>query len=70
MEGRSQRAGRPLRVHLPVAPLCDSALMMNLISGDFEVCETFRITIEHDEPVCAVCGHLVDDHEPALRKAS
>jgi hypothetical protein len=29
---------------------------------DFEVCEAFRVAIEHDEPVCASCGHLADDH--------
>jgi hypothetical protein len=29
----------------------------------FEVCETFRAPLEHDEPVCAACGHLADDHE-------
>jgi hypothetical protein len=30
----------------------------------FQVCEAFRAPLEHDEPVCAGCGHLVDDHEP------
>jgi hypothetical protein len=29
----------------------------------FEVCEAFRAPVEHDEPVCAGCGHLADDHE-------
>jgi hypothetical protein len=29
---------------------------------DFEACEAFRVAIEHDEPVCASCGHLADDH--------
>ena len=39
--------------------------MMNLLnqSVDFEVCEAFRGSIEHDEPICAECGHLADDHE-------
>ena len=36
--------------------------MTNLMSVDFEVCEAFRSAIEHDEPVCASCGHLADDH--------
>jgi hypothetical protein len=31
----------------------------------FEVCEAYRVAIEHDEPVCASCGHLADDHERA-----
>jgi hypothetical protein len=30
----------------------------------FEVCEAFRAPVDHDEPVCAGCGHLADDHEP------
>jgi hypothetical protein len=29
----------------------------------FEPCEAFRAPVEHDEPVCAGCGHLADDHE-------
>jgi hypothetical protein len=29
----------------------------------FEVCEAFRAPLDHDEPVCAGCGHLADDHE-------
>lgn len=43
--------------------------MMNLMSESqlpsvtFEVCEAFRSSIEHDEPVCAACGHLAQDHE-------
>ena len=37
--------------------------MLNLMSVDFEVCEAFRSAIEHDEPVCASCGHLAEDHE-------
>ena len=36
--------------------------MTNLMSVDFEVCEAFRSAIEHDEPVCASCRHLADDH--------
>jgi hypothetical protein len=32
---------------------------------DFEVCEAFRVAIEHDEPICASCGHLADDHDAA-----
>ena len=39
--------------------------MMNLMNVAFEVCETFRTAIEHDEPVCASCGHLADDHAAA-----
>jgi hypothetical protein len=41
--------------------------MMNLTfdSVAFEVCEAFRAAIEHDEPVCASCGHLADDHPRA-----
>ena len=31
----------------------------------FEVCEAYRVAFEHDEPVCASCGHLADDHERA-----
>jgi hypothetical protein len=31
----------------------------------FEVCEAFRAPVEHDEPICAGCGHLADDHERA-----
>jgi hypothetical protein len=30
---------------------------------DFEACESFRSAIDHDEPECAYCGHLADDHE-------
>jgi hypothetical protein len=29
----------------------------------FEVCEAYRGALEHDEPVCASCGHLADDHD-------
>jgi hypothetical protein len=32
-------------------------------SVSFEVCEAFRAPLEHDEPVCAGCGHLADDHD-------
>jgi hypothetical protein len=32
---------------------------------DFEVCEAFRVALEHDEPMCASCGHLADDHDEA-----
>ena len=32
---------------------------------DFEACEAFRTAIDHDEPECAVCGHLADDHASA-----
>ena len=41
--------------------------MMNLtFEGlSFEVCEAYRVALEHDEPVCASCGHLADDHERA-----
>ncbi len=38
--------------------------MTNLMSVDFEVCEAFRSAIGNDEPFCAACGHLADDHEP------
>jgi hypothetical protein len=31
----------------------------------FEVCDAYRVAFEHDEPVCASCGHLVDDHGSA-----
>ena len=31
----------------------------------FEVCEAYRVNFDHDEPVCASCGHLADDHERA-----
>jgi hypothetical protein len=51
--------------------------MMNLLSNPvttgleivadlgvaFEVCEAFRTPIGNDEPFCASCGHLADDHE-------
>jgi hypothetical protein len=30
---------------------------------DFEACESFRSAIGNDEPECAYCGHLADDHE-------
>ena len=40
--------------------------MTNVISGDYEVCVSFRAAIEHDEPVCAGCGHLADDHDAVL----
>jgi hypothetical protein len=36
--------------------------MKDLVAGDFEACEAFRVAIDHDEPVCASCGHLADDH--------
>jgi len=41
--------------------------MTNLMSNQvaFEVCEGFRSSLEHDEPVCAACGHLADDHAPS-----
>jgi hypothetical protein len=29
----------------------------------FQPCEAFRAPLEHDEPVCAGCGHLAEDHE-------
>jgi hypothetical protein len=32
---------------------------------DFEACEAFRTTIDHDGPECAHCGHLAEDHAPA-----
>src|SRR5258706_3376194 len=50
-----------------VTPCCDTAAMTNLISSQvaFEVCEAFRTALEHDEPVCASCGHLADDHAPS-----
>jgi hypothetical protein len=38
--------------------------MMHL-TGGFEPCPSYRPPIEHDEPVCASCGHLADDHESA-----
>lgn len=39
--------------------------MMNLMFEGlaFEVCEAYRAALEHDEPVCASCGHLADDHD-------
>jgi len=37
--------------------------MSNLAAGNFEVCDAFRAAIEHDEPLCAACGHLADDHD-------
>jgi hypothetical protein len=37
---------------------------MTQLLGDFEACTAYRAPIEHDEPVCAACGHLADDHEP------
>jgi hypothetical protein len=63
-------------IPFPVTPSCDTAPMTNLTSERpqgaassrsddrvaFEVCEAFRAAIEHDEPVCASCGHLADDH--------
>jgi hypothetical protein len=51
--------------------------MLNLMSEGlmsegvaFEVCEAFRPAIEHDEPVCASCGHLADDHGQPRRGAA
>ena len=55
--------------------------MMNLVSEpvthrvvglsvDFELCEAFRAPIEHDEPICASCGHLADDHEQMASDAA
>jgi hypothetical protein len=38
-------------------------LMFEALS--FEVCEAYRVALEHDEPMCASCGHLADDHERA-----
>jgi hypothetical protein len=32
------------------------------MAGAFEPCPAYRAPIEHDEPVCADCGHLADDH--------
>jgi hypothetical protein len=29
----------------------------------FEACEAFRVPVDHDEPVCAGCGHLAEDHD-------
>jgi hypothetical protein len=43
--------------------------MKDLVVGDFEPCEAFRVAIEHDEPVCASCGHLADDHERTVGDA-
>jgi hypothetical protein len=55
--------------------------MMNLVSEpvaqsvvahsvDFELCEAFRAPIEHDEPICASCGHLADDHDQMASDAA
>ncbi|HEX4491584.1 MAG TPA: hypothetical protein VH914_10295 [Acidimicrobiia bacterium] len=35
---------------------------MTHLAGGFEPCPSYRAPIEHDEPVCAGCGHLADDH--------
>ncbi|MDQ1468047.1 MAG: hypothetical protein QOH10_2462, partial [Actinomycetota bacterium] len=37
---------------------------------DFELCEAFRAPIEHDEPICASCGHLADDHDQMASHAA
>jgi hypothetical protein len=52
-------------IPLTVTPPWHTALMMNLLSESvsFEVCESFRAAIDNDEPVCAGCGHLAQDHE-------
>lgn len=42
-----------------------SDLATILATGDFEACGAYRAPLEHDEPVCATCGHLADDHEGA-----
>jgi hypothetical protein len=39
--------------------------MVDLVTGNFEACDAFRAPVEHDEPVCAACGHLADDHVTA-----
>jgi hypothetical protein len=31
----------------------------------FEPCEAYRAPLDHDEPLCASCGHLADDHDRA-----
>jgi hypothetical protein len=30
---------------------------------DYEACEAYRVALDHDEPLCASCGHLADDHD-------
>ena len=44
---------------MAVTPHCHTRRM------DFEACESFRSAIHHDEPECAYCGHLAEDHEQA-----
>jgi hypothetical protein len=39
---------------------------MRHLSGSYEACTAYRAPIEHDEPVCADCGHLADDHGDAF----
>lgn len=39
-------------------------------TGDFEACAVYRAPIEHDEPLCAGCGHLFDDHAAARAGAT
>jgi hypothetical protein len=41
-----------------------SMVTVDLVAGSFEACDAFRAPVEHDEPVCAGCGHLADDHAP------
>jgi hypothetical protein len=42
--------------------LLSEATTVGATSLAFEPCEAFRAAIEHDEPFCAGCGHLADDH--------
>ena len=35
----------------------------------FEICESYRVDLELDEPICAGCGHLADDHGAEARPA-
>jgi hypothetical protein len=37
---------------------------------DFEACESFRSAIANDEPECAYCGHLAEDHDQAAARVT
>lgn len=48
----------------------NSSTITELAAGNFEVCGGFRAAIEHDEPFCAGCGHLAEDHAAAMAGAA
>jgi hypothetical protein len=42
--------------------LLNEATSVGATNLAFLPCEAFRAAIDHDEPFCAGCGHLADDH--------